>query len=78
MAQLQVHGLVFSLNLKPTQSISLSVCMFLSLNIHVYNRHLSVNCGNHTFPGSLVQGINEIQISIRQPHFNVEKGLSNE
>ena len=34
---------------------------------------------DYTFnPGAFVRGINEILILIRQPHFNVHKGLPNE
>ena len=34
---------------------------------------LSVDCGNYNLPGSFVLGINEIQILVRQPYFNVQK-----
>ena len=52
------------LNPKPTLSILLSVCVPFSLNINYRNKHLDVDCGNHTLPGPFVQGIKEIRIFI--------------
>ena len=43
-------------------------------------KHIQIDtsvCGNHTFPGSFVRGINEIRILIRQAYFNAQKGLLN-
>ena len=38
-------------------------------------KHLSIDCGNDTFPGAFVRGINGILI--RKSYFSVQKGLLN-
>ena len=44
---------------------------------HIQKKHLSVDRGNYTFPGSFVRGVHEIRILTRQPYFKVQKGALN-